>query len=255
MNYAEQFHTTMAELKRPARFYFVRHGESAGNVARKMQGHLDSPLTDRGRRQAARMGQWFRSGEVTVDHLLTSPLQRARETAEILAHHGEMPSPEILEAAKELDTGIFTNLSMDEIAERYPREYAEFIVKSWESVPEAESMDALAARGVAVWRAVVDAVNGGSDHSTRTVVTVTHGGVLQWILKVGLGAAQSGQLSWMPLVLASNAAVFSFTARPVRSRTDDGEVNWYYGQWSLMNHVPDGDGTGAVTAPEQFHTR
>jgi broad specificity phosphatase PhoE len=59
----------------------VRHGESAANAAGVLLGRTDSPLTDRGRQQVSALAAWF--GPVTGP-LVTSPLRRARATAEIL---------------------------------------------------------------------------------------------------------------------------------------------------------------------------
>ena len=59
----------------------LRHGESEGNAARQLVGRNDSPLTDRGRAQAAAM-----AGALgTVGRLISSPLARARTTAAALA--------------------------------------------------------------------------------------------------------------------------------------------------------------------------
>jgi broad specificity phosphatase PhoE len=56
----------------------VRHGRTAANAARKLQGLLDLPLDDVGRAQAAAVAEWVG----TPDRVISSPLVRARETAE-----------------------------------------------------------------------------------------------------------------------------------------------------------------------------
>ncbi len=58
----------------------MRHGESEANRARRMQGRLDSPLTQHGQQQAGAIA--LRIGaEGPLDALYSSPLQRARQTA------------------------------------------------------------------------------------------------------------------------------------------------------------------------------
>ncbi len=273
----KNIHQLLTTLRGPARFYFVRHGESVGNTKGKMQGHLDSPLTETGRAQARRTGRWFADNGITVDRVFTSPLLRATETADIIARCGDYPLPEPLESAIELHTGIFTDLSFQEIQEKYPAEYAEFVARSWESVPEAESIASLITRSLTTWETMVDAVNslldtpesgesprapgtpenpaGAPRADTPTVLTVTHGGMLQWLLKVNFGATLAAPPPWMPLILISNAAVFAFNARPVRSHDRQNRpLSWYYGQWSLMNFIPGSAANAAVDAPEQFHT-
>nr|MDA3950839.1 hypothetical protein [Spirochaeta sp.] len=88
-----------------------------------------------------------------------------------------------------------------------------------------------------------------------TVLTVTHGGLLQWILQVSFGATVAAPVPWMPLILASNCSVFAFTTRPVRSADRTGKpLRWYYGQWSLMNFTPAEESSPGAVAREQFHT-
>lgn len=60
--------------------YVVRHGEAVWNTQNKICGRTDSPLTDKGRAQAAALAPKMPK----VDRVLCSPLSRARETAEIL---------------------------------------------------------------------------------------------------------------------------------------------------------------------------
>ena len=67
--------------------YLVRHGESEWNRRGRIQGRRESPLTDVGRAQAAALGRMLR--EVLPDpgiDVIASPLERAFETAAIIAH-------------------------------------------------------------------------------------------------------------------------------------------------------------------------
>jgi broad specificity phosphatase PhoE len=255
----ENIHQVLTGLTGPARFYFVRHGESEGNTRGKMQGLHDSPLTETGRQQASQTAGWFHRSGITVDRLFASPLVRAAETASIISGVADLPEPEALESAVELETGIFTDYSFGEIKENFPDEYAEFVVGSWEAVPGAERVDSLIHRGLQTWRVMAEAANGvhreAENGEPATIMTVTHGGMLQWILKVSFGAVAGSGVPWMPLILASNAAVFAFDARPVHSRNRAGEtLRWYYGQWSLINYVPGPEAGPAAVVPEQFHT-
>jgi broad specificity phosphatase PhoE len=245
------FDDILKTLKQPATFFFVRHGESAGNVAGKMQGVQDEPLTALGREQADATGAWFAAEQIAVDRLFASPLSRAMETGERIAAAARYPQPEPLPAAQELNTGIFTGLSFPQIQERFPHEYSQFMVDSWEAVPEAETVRELLTRALQVWEAMVTAANAGAER----VMTITHGGMVQWILKASFGAHPDAPVPWMPLILASNCAIFEFTARPVRRTDEDGAViAWYYGQWSRMNHAPAMDSSPGAIAREQFHT-
>lgn len=64
---------------------FLRHGESVGNRDRIRQGRAEFPLTDLGRSQAEALLRRWRRLDRTFDLIISSPLERATETAEILA--------------------------------------------------------------------------------------------------------------------------------------------------------------------------
>ena len=83
-------------MKLQAPLYLLRHGETAWNTERRMQGRKDSPLTDRGRTQARAMGRVLKaelSRHPGPTLFLRSPLGRVRETSEIVGRElGLAPS-------------------------------------------------------------------------------------------------------------------------------------------------------------------
>ena len=62
--------------------YVVRHGETIWNVEKKVQGITDIPLTDKGRSDAEQLQDLIST--LNIDVVISSPLDRARETAKIL---------------------------------------------------------------------------------------------------------------------------------------------------------------------------
>jgi broad specificity phosphatase PhoE len=66
-----------------AQIYLVRHGETDWNKLRQLQGSTDIPLNETGRQQAVEIRE--RLGLSQVFRIVSSPLKRARETAEIIA--------------------------------------------------------------------------------------------------------------------------------------------------------------------------
>lgn len=66
--------------------YFIRHGQSEANIAGICSGVLDSPLTDTGVQQAIKAGLEARQNGIKLDVILSSPLKRAFNTAEKVAH-------------------------------------------------------------------------------------------------------------------------------------------------------------------------
>ena len=63
------------------RLYFMRHGETAWSISGQHSGRADIPLTKNGEEEARQLGDRIRI--FSFDHVLTSPLQRARRTCEL----------------------------------------------------------------------------------------------------------------------------------------------------------------------------
>jgi broad specificity phosphatase PhoE len=64
---------------------FLRHGESVGNAESRWQGQAEFPLTDKGRKQAQALAKRWQAEGRQFDSVISSPLERARATAEIIA--------------------------------------------------------------------------------------------------------------------------------------------------------------------------
>lgn len=62
-------------------FVFLRHAESEGNAGEYLQGQIDSSLTERGKEQADRLAERWKTLGVSFDRIICSPLLRARQTA------------------------------------------------------------------------------------------------------------------------------------------------------------------------------
>ena len=74
----------MSHPPRPIELHLLRHAHAGDSLAWEQADEL-RPLTDKGRRQAERVGRLLAAAGVAPDAVLTSPLVRARETAEIVA--------------------------------------------------------------------------------------------------------------------------------------------------------------------------
>src|ERR671931_644941 len=93
-------------------FYFVRHGESEANAAGRFSGRLDSPLTDRGRRQAEAVADAL--ADVRFDRIVATPLSRSLDTALVIARRRRMPV-EVERDLIEIDVGDRTGAVYDEV--------------------------------------------------------------------------------------------------------------------------------------------
>lgn len=155
----------------PARLLLVRHGQSTWNRERRIQGQLDPPLSDGGRRQAALLGD--RLAGRTFAALYASDLKRAFETAEIVgAAIGLTPQP--TPALREIFLGDWEGLSTDDVASRYPDAWASWVDEpDWDVVAGGEGGAVFDARV----GAAVDEIF--RRHDAGDVIAVTHGGVIQ----------------------------------------------------------------------------
>lgn len=67
------------------KLYLLRHGQTEFNVKKLVQGRCDSPLTDLGRKQAGMAAAWLKGHGVVPDKVVSSPLDRAKDTAQLVA--------------------------------------------------------------------------------------------------------------------------------------------------------------------------
>ena len=147
------------EQKWPDVLWVVRHGESAGNVARaeaEAAGHhvidiphrdIDVPLSDLGERQSRALGRWFArfpAGE-GPRVVLASPYLRARRTAELALEEAGISRDDVTfltdERLREKEFGILDRLTKHGIREKYPEqaEYRTVLGKFYHRPPGGES--------------------------------------------------------------------------------------------------------------------
>jgi len=162
----------------------VRHGESAGNVAREFaeaNGHpfidiaqrdMDVPLSELGERQSRAVGLWLGSlGRRAPSVVLTSPYVRAERTASIALAAAGLGLPVVLdERLREREFGVLDRLTKAGIQQRYPEqvEARSRIGKFYHRPPGGESWCDVALRV----RSVLDSV--GREHSGQGVLIVAH---------------------------------------------------------------------------------
>jgi len=95
----------------------LRHGESTGNAQERLQGRADYPLTEAGRAQVQTLAERWRRAGARFDAGITSPLLRARQTAEILAGVLGL-SFEVDPLWVERDVGSLAGLDAEQVAEQ-----------------------------------------------------------------------------------------------------------------------------------------
>src|SRR6476620_8244964 len=92
------------------RLYLIRHGETQWSLSGQYTGRKDIPLTAHGEDEARALG--LRLRDITFTHVLTSPLQRAQQTCELV---GLKPTPEIEPDLAEWNNGEYEGHTPAEI--------------------------------------------------------------------------------------------------------------------------------------------
>ncbi len=155
----------------------ARHGESDWNRDRRWQGHADRPLTDHGREQARELAE--RLATTDLDAVYSSDLERARETAAIVAERHGLPVQQ-LPALREVDVGSWSGLTRAEAEERFPDAYRRWTdgIEGWD---DGETYEQLSERVLAAVREVAER------HPGDRVLLVAHGGSIRAIHAAALG--------------------------------------------------------------------
>ena len=176
-----------ATQKWPDRIWVVRHGQSAGNVARDTaeaaQSHwidiatrdVDTPLSELGRQQALALGEWFRGQDDAVKPtaLLSSPYIRALETAQlIMESSGFSAGSRIVhdERLREKEFGILDRMTKFGITAEHPKlsEQRQHVGKFYFRPPGGESWCDVILR----LRSVIDTLT--RDYRRQSVLIVAH---------------------------------------------------------------------------------
>ncbi|HEV7305508.1 histidine phosphatase family protein [Ensifer sp.] len=170
----------------------IRHGETQWNVAGRLQGRRDTPLTANGVRQALAVGLRLaeRIGQEETLNFWVSPLGRARQTASILADTWSIPFDRFVEAAPlaERSYGAWEGLAHDEIERDLADQYHAHSTDPFDySMPGGESRTTVAAR-LQDWLDTLD--------HDRTHVVVTHSGCLRALRGIYTAASRDEILAY-----------------------------------------------------------
>ncbi len=166
-----------------ALLYLVRPGETDDNARLVFQGQGGHGLNARGRAQAKRLAE--RMTRARLAAIVSSDLERAVETAAIVGAACGIPSTSD-EGLREVALGAWTGLSHDEVAARYPDEWAAWSAGLDVRRGGGETYAELAARvDVAIHRIAAAATK-------DPVLVVSHGGAIKsWVATI-LGVSAEG---------------------------------------------------------------
>lgn len=156
------------------KIYLIRHGESEWNKLKKVQGQVNTQLTELGKIQAKAMGN--RLIKENIDIIYTSDLSRAFDTAKIIGKTLNRPI-NITESIREINFGVWEGLTNLEVQQKYKDQY-----NIWIKNPEklnlngAENLESLKNR-VMLWTSSILQENMG-----KNIAIVSHSATLKVLL-------------------------------------------------------------------------
>ena len=174
---------TSATPAAPTRFVLVRHGEASGNRELRYLGSSDVPLTERGQQQARQLAGVV--GAYALDALYTSPLQRARATAEAIASATGLTVREWADLREE-DFGAWERMTRAEVLASDGERLAAWESGAATAPPGGESLADVRARVVASAAALA------AQHPGATMALVSHVGPIKALLCAALDLPLSG---------------------------------------------------------------
>ena len=149
------------------RFCLIRHGQTDWNIEGRYQGQSDVPLNENGRRQARQVAEEIRGEH--IDMIITSNLQRARETAEIIASVIQVPIQEDVRL-REINQGEWEGKRPDQIKLQYFLYHLGLLIRPKEMrIPGGETINEVAERMSACLNDQVALSSG------KKVILVSHG--------------------------------------------------------------------------------
>jgi len=199
------------------RILAIRHGETDWNVNRRVQGQLDIALNGVGRDQSLRLAQALAARE-PIDHIYSSDLSRALQTARIVADEIRAP----LTATAGLRERCFGDLqgrTFDEVAATEPEQAERWRKRdpNWQP-PGAGGETLLAFRA-----RVLDLVHTVAAQNTGKLVALfTHGGVLDVLYRAATGLDLQGARTWQIANTAVNRLLWTPASGLTLVGWDDG---------------------------------
>ncbi len=164
----------------PTRLVLVRHAATEHSPQRRFSGRNDLPLSDAGEQQAATLATRAASfGDVAA--VVTSPLRRARQTADLLAAALGV-HVDVSDGMVETDFGEWEGLTFAEVEQGWPGELARWLTTLDAAPPKGESFAEVTNRVRRARDAVI------ASHPAATVVVVTHVTPIKTLLRLALDA-------------------------------------------------------------------
>lgn len=182
----------------------IRHGETVYNIEERMQGVREIELSPRGMDEAIQLGNRLRDERIEPHRVYTSPVKRARDTAERLG----LPAPVVpVDGLRARNLGDLEGLTKSEIRTRFPGALENLIRWDWLPPGGDETLRHMFQRAGRDLETLVE-----RERQAGLLLAVTHSGVLEALVRGWLKIPDGGPLPF-PL---KNAGALLF------DRTSDG---------------------------------
>ena len=175
-------HSRLISGEVPTTIHLIRHGETPLTPERRFSGAGGSnpSLSAKGREQARAVAKEL--AKKSPGHLIVSPMQRTRETAEEIAKVVNL-EPMFDEDWIEASFGKWDGLTPDEVEERYPDEFKQWVSDAWYRQGGGESYAAATERAGSALRRVA------AQYPGETVAVVTHNVIVKGAVTIALSAS------------------------------------------------------------------
>lgn len=197
----------------------IRHGETAWNAERRLQGHTDTPLNPKGVLQARQMAQALKDINLGFDVLYTSDLKRAVDTANAVVELFGVEA-QVDSALRERNFGALQGLSITEAPLLRPDIWQAHIARNLDHDLEGgESIQQFSLRV----RNGLDSIQ--KRHAGKTILVVSHGGTLDMMYRI----ASNQSLSAQRIVSVPNASLNWIS--------HEESSGWVVDQWADTRHL------------------
>ncbi|HIH31890.1 TPA: histidine phosphatase family protein [Candidatus Woesearchaeota archaeon] len=164
------------------RLIIVRHGETDSNKEGRLDGQHETMLTPNGIKQANALSERLSKEEINL--IVSSPLKRAQDTANIIRKHHKLEIKTIPEFI-EIDCGICTLMKRDEVITKYPELHKGWINLTDPKFPRGENLKDVEKRAIPKLKEIINKNMG------KTILLVGHGslniGIIGHYLRIPYG--------------------------------------------------------------------
>jgi 2,3-bisphosphoglycerate-dependent phosphoglycerate mutase len=199
----------------------LRHGLSVANSEGILQGQLDSPLTVEGRQQAEALATFWQATGTCFDQIITSPLRRALETAEIIAPSFDL-TVEVDDRWMERAMGAAEGASIEDARAWYSNRERP---TSYEPIFDKGESD------IDLFRRAAEALQSLLIRPPGSFLVISHGAFLSTVFRVVLGLAPSGGRFRNPRIIFSNTGFTSLDYNHADAR-------WTIKKLNATPHLP-----------------